>query len=92
MTLDEKAKRLLQWMDVTDNYDAQDSPKAENDSVRQNAFSPHMGEGEDGFGECPSPSVQKPIPSPRAKNQRPSKKNSAQKGGKVHFFEKISLS
>ncbi len=37
MTLDEKAKRLLQWMDVTDNYDAQDSPNAENDSVRQNA-------------------------------------------------------
>ena len=27
-----------------------------------------------GMGGCPSPSIQKPIPSPRAKNQGPSKK------------------
>ncbi len=43
-------------------------------------------------GECPSPSVQKPIPSPRAKNQGPSKNNSGRKKGKVQFFlKKLSL-
>ena len=38
-----------------------------------------MGDGGNGGG-CPSPSVQKPIISPRAKNQGPSKKLGPQKG------------
>ncbi len=37
-------------------------------------------------GGCPSPSVQKPNPSPRAKTQGPSKKLS-QKQGKIEIFE-----
>ncbi len=49
---------------------------------------PHMGEG-GGMGRgCPSPSVQKPIPSRRAENQGPSKKFLAKKRGGSNFYKK----
>ncbi len=48
--------------------------------------SAHMGDR----GGCSSPSVQKPIPSPRAKNQGPSKKL-GQERQKIEIFENIIL-
>ena len=50
-----------------------------------------MGEGGGDGGGCPSPSVQKPIPFPRAKNQGPSKKILLKTGEKCNFLRKKSL-
>ncbi len=68
------------WMDPT--------PKR--NLIFESQIPPTHGRGGGWGGGCPSPSIQKPIPSPRAENQGPSK-NVWPKKGKSAFLEKISL-
>ncbi len=70
--------RLRTWIDL-----ACDDPSCSAGVTR--------GRGGGSGGECPSPSVPKTIPSPRAENQGPSKKICPKKGKSAIFWKNLSL-